>query len=50
MTQFMAESRLKGNKAKSVGESKATDVERVSNEFVVEDAEDSDDDGLILRI
>ena len=43
MTRLVAESRLRGNKAESVGESKDYDVERVDNEFVVEDAEDSDE-------
>jgi len=46
----VAESGLRGNEAESVGESKDYDVERVDNEFVVEDAEDSDEDGPISHI
>ena len=46
----VAESGLRGDEAESVGESKDYDVERADNEFVVEDAEDSDEDGPILRI
>ena len=46
----IAESRLRGNEAESVRESKDYDVEQVDNEFVVEDAEDSDEDDPILRI
>jgi len=46
----VAESRLRGNEAESVGESKDYDVEYVDNEFVVEDVEDSDEDDPILRI
>ena len=46
----VAESRLGGNEAESVGDSKDYDVERVDNEFIVEDAEDNDEDEPILRI
>jgi len=46
----VAESRLRGNEAELVEESKDYDVEHVDNEFVVEDAEDSDEDEPILRI
>ena len=42
--------KLRENEAESVGESKDYDVELVDNEFVVEDAEDSDEDEPILRI
>ena len=45
----VAESRLEGLEAKSVGQSKEFDVEHVGNEFVVEDAEDSDENEQILR-
>ena len=45
----VVESRLGGVKAESVGKSKEFDVEHVGNEFVVEDAKDSDEDELILR-
>ena len=44
----VAVSRLKGNEGKSVGKSKDYDVGHVDNEFVVEDAEDSDENELIL--
>ena len=40
----VAESRLRGNEAESVGESKDYDIGHVDNEFVFEDAEDSDED------
>jgi len=50
MTRFVAESRLRRNEVELVGESKDYDVERVDNEFVVEDTTDSDKDGPILRI
>jgi len=46
---IVAESRLGGLEAESVGQSKEFDVEHVGSEFVVEDAKDSDVDGLILR-
>jgi len=50
----VAESRFEGNKAESVGQSKDFDVEHLVenpsfNKFVVEGAEDSDEDELILR-
>ena len=44
----VAKSRLRGNEAKSVGEPEDYDVRHVDNEFFVEDAEDSDEDELIL--
>jgi len=46
----VAESRLRGNEAESVGESKDYDVECIGNEFIVEDTEDSDKDEPILQI
>ena len=46
----VVESRFGGYEAESVGESKDYDVERVDNEFVVEDTEDSDEDEPILHI
>ena len=45
----VAKSRLRGNEAESVGESKDYDVGHINNEFVVEAAEDSDEDKPILR-
>ena len=45
----VAESRLRRNEVELVGESKDYDVERVDNEFVVEDAEDSDENEPLLR-
>ena len=46
---IMVESRLGGLEAKSIGQSKEFEVEHVGNEFVIEDAEDSDEDEPILR-
>ena len=45
----MAASRLGGLEVESVGQSKEFNVEHVGNEFVIEDAEDSDEDEPILR-
>jgi len=47
---IVVESGLRGNEAESVGESTDYDIEHINNEFVVEDAEDSDEDGPILQI
>ena len=44
----MAASRLRGNEAKLVGESKGFDVKREGHDFVVEDAEDSDEDERVV--
>ena len=45
----VAESRLRGNEAKSIGESKDYDVGHIDNEFIAEAAEDSDEDEPIFR-
>jgi len=45
----VAESKLRGNEAESVGEWKDYDVRYVNNEFIVEDAGDSDEDEPIFR-
>ena len=45
----MAEPRLRWNEAESIGQSKDYDVEHVGNDFVVVDAEDSEENEPILR-